>query len=561
VTAIPFPYFLLTRQSADFVAVHLQAQTDGFVGSEPYSPLIAEQKEVPQRSNPMNTSEQNSLLPSAYADFDQQPIAGVWRHGAGTKSTQDKDPFTGEVLVEIPQATKDDLDSAYSGAVKAQVDWAGAMPAERAGVMRRAATVMEKRREEIISWIIREAGGTRIKGTLEWEAVHSVFLEAATLPYMVEGRLLPTDIPGKESRVYRQPVGVVGIISPWNWPLQLSARSLAPALAVGNAVVIKPASDTPITGGLLLAKILEEAGLPSGVLSVVVGSGSEIGDAFVTHLTPRVISFTGSTPVGRNIGRLAAEASILKRVDLELGGNSPFVVLEDADLEAAVDAAVFGKFLHQGQICMITNRFIVDTKVHDEFVARFTERVKALKVGDPNLPDTLVGPVINQNQLDGLLEHIQGARDAGARQVVGGEPQGLVLPPHVFVDATNQMKVAREELFGPVAPIIRVSSEEEALQVANDTEYGLSSCVFSGDIDRGVKFAQRVEAGMTHVNDQPVNDIPYNPFGGEKNSGIGRFNGRWAVEAFTTEHWITVQHTRRLYPTNANEIKGPWAGG
>jgi aldehyde dehydrogenase (NAD+) len=503
----------------------------------------------------------NTTGPSLYMGFEQQPIAGKWRHGTSDKRTRDTDPFNGEVLLEIPQATQADLDDAYAGAAKAQADWQAAMPAERALVMRRTAAIMEARREEIMMWIIREAGGTRIKATLEWEAVHSVFLEAATLPYMVEGRLLPTDIPGKESRVYRQPVGVVGIISPWNWPLQLSARSLAPALAVGNAVVIKPASDTPVTGGLLLAKLLEEGGLPPGVLSVVVGAGSEIGDAFVTHSTPRVISFTGSTPVGRNIGRLAAEASILKRVDLELGGNSPFVVLGDADLEAAVEAAVFGKFLHQGQICMITNRFIIDSKVHDEFVARFVERVKALKVGDPNLPDTLIGPVINQNQLDGLLEHIQGARRDGARELVGGEPQGLVLPPHVFADATNEMAVAREELFGPVAPIIRVQGEEEALRVANDTQYGLSSCVFTSDIDRGVKFAQKVQAGMTHVNDQPVNDIPYNPFGGEKNSGIGRFNGRWAIEAFTTEHWITVQHIRRPYPTHADQIKGPWAGG
>lgn len=507
----------------------------------------------------MNTS--TPQPPASYSGFDQLPIAGTWRHGRGEKSTTDKDPYNGETLVEIPQATRDDLDAAYEGAVKAQVEWAAALPGQRAGVMRRAAAVMENRREEIISWVIRESGGTRIKATLEWEAVHSVFLEASSLPYMVEGHLLPTDTPGKESRVYRQPVGVVGIISPWNWPLQLSARSLGPALAVGNAVVIKPASDTPITGGLLLAKILEEAGLPAGVLSVVVGAGSEIGDAFVTHATPRVISFTGSTPVGRNIGRLAAEASILKRVDLELGGNSPFVVLDDADLEAAVEAAIFGKFLHQGQICMITNRFIIDTKVHDEFVDRFVSKVKELKVGDPNLPDTLIGPVINQNQLDGLLEHIKGAREAGARELVGGEPQGLVLPPHVFADATNQMKVAREELFGPVAPIIRVNGEEEALSVANDTEYGLSSCVFTSNIDRGLKFAQRVQAGMTHVNDQPVNDIPFNPFGGEKNSGIGRFNGRWAVDAFTTEHWITIQHTRRPYPTHADQIKGPWAGG
>ena len=265
---------------------------------------------------------------------------------------------------------------------------------------------MEVRREEIVAWLIHESGGTRIKANLEWKAVHGVLLEAATLPYLVEGRILPADIPGKESRMYRKPVGVVGVISPWNWPLQLTVRSTAPALAVGNAVVVKPASDTPITGGLLLAKIFEEAGLPPGVFSVIVGAGSEIGDAFVTHPTPRVISFTGSTPVGRNIAKLSAESSVLKRLELELGGNGPFVVLQDAELEQAVEAAVFGKFLHQGQTCMSINRFIVDERIHDEFLERLANRVRQLKVGD-QLPLIPVGPVINESQLNGLRSKIR----------------------------------------------------------------------------------------------------------------------------------------------------------
>lgn len=236
-----------------------------------------------------------------YTGFDQLPINGKWRRGKGTKVLRDFDPYSGELLVEIPHADRDDMDEAYQGAAKDRKEWAAALLGERAGVMRRAAQVMEARKEEIVKWVIRESGGTRIKASLEWEAVHGVLQEAATLPYLVEGRILPADIPGKESRMYRKPVGVIGVISPWNWPLQLSARSVAPALAVGNSVVVKPASDTPITGGLLLAKLFEEAGLPPGVLSVIVGAGSEIGDAFVTHPIPRVISFTGSTPVGRNI--------------------------------------------------------------------------------------------------------------------------------------------------------------------------------------------------------------------------------------------------------------------
>ena len=494
--------------------------------------------------------------------FDRgQFIAGAWRDGASGRRSKDIDPYTGETVAEFALAGKADLDAAYQAAAKAQVAWAAQLPADRAAVLGRAATLMEARRDEIIRWVIRESGSTRIKASLEWSSVYAVIRDAATMPYRVEGRSLPVDIPGKESRVYRKPVGVVGVISPWNWPFQLSARSVFPALAVGNAVVVKPASDTPVTGGLLLARILEEAGVPEGVFNVVVGAGSEIGDDFVRHPVPRVISFTGSTPVGRGIGRLAAEAPIIKRVELELGGNSPFVVLEDADLDRAVEAAVFGKFLHQGQICMIVNRFIVHDKLYDDFVDRFASRVRKLKYGNPDDPDTLIGPIINESQLDGLLERIREARASGVREVVGGEPQGLVLPPHVYADVTNDHYVAREELFGPIAPIIRARDEEDALRIANDTEHGLSSAVFTRDVDRGLRFAQRIQSGMAHVNDQPVNDVPGNPFGGEKNSGIGRFNGEWAIQAFTTDQWVTIQRERRRYPANADELDGAWGGG
>ena len=496
-----------------------------------------------------------------YSNFDKQPIAGQWRSGRDKARLADRNPYTGEVLVEIPHADRQDLEEAHAGALKAQKAWAAALPAERSAVMRKAAQVMEQRHDEIVHWLIAEAGSTRIKAELEWGAVHAGMLEAAFAPYRVEGRILPSDVPGKECRVYRQPVGVVGVISPWNWPLQLSNRSVAPALAVGNAVVLKPASDTPVTGGLLLAKIYEEAGLPPGVLSVVVGAGSEIGDAFVQHPASRVITFTGSTPVGRGIARLAAEAPVMKRVDLELGGNSPLVVLADADLEGAVEAAVFGSFLHQGQICMIANRVIVEKPLYERFVERFTARTRELKVGDPGDPETLVGPIINEKQLERLNSRIAEARASGARQTLGGEPQGQVLPPHVFADVRNDMLIAREEIFGPVAPIIQAANEEAALQIANQTTFGLSSSVFSRDLERATRFAQRLEAGMAHVNDQPVNDLANNPFGGEKNSGIGRFGGDWAVDAFTTDKWVTVQHVPRQFPASAAVLKGPWAGG
>jgi aldehyde dehydrogenase (NAD+) len=486
--------------------------------------------------------------PAPYGGFHQMPIAGKWRTGKSGEISMDTDPYNGDVLVRIPLANDQDVDEAFRFASESQVSWASTLPGERASIMRKSVEIMESRQAEIVEWLIRESGSTRIKANLEWEIARAIVLESASFPDRAAGSILPTDIPGKESRVYRQPVGVVGMISPWNFPLHLSLRSVAPALALGNAVVLKPASDTPVTGGLLIAKMFEEAGLPDGVLSVVVGAGRVIGDAFVLHPVPRVISFTGSTEVGRGVAEDAAKSPIIKRVALELGGNSPFVVLHDADVKLAVDAAVFGKFLHQGQICMAVNRFIVDARVHDEFVDRFVKRVRGLKYGDPKAPETAIGPIINQQQLKAIRGRIQKARSSGAREVVGGEPQGQVLPPHVFVDVTNEMPIAREEIFGPVAPIIKVKDYDRALQVANDTEHGLSSAVFTRDLERGLRFALGVQAGMTHVNDSPVNDIANSPFGGEKNSGIGRYNGEWAIEEFTTHHWVSVQHSPRQYP-------------
>jgi aldehyde dehydrogenase (NAD+) len=506
-----------------------------------------------------NTTSMSAAAAQPYGGFDRLPIAGTWREGRSGNILPDRDPYNGSVLVQIPQGNNEDLDTAFEGAAKAQAAWAAELPSARADVIRRAAAVFEARREEIVSWLIREAGSTRLKANLEWASSHAILIWGAAAPDLVEGKNLPTDIRGKEGRVHRKPVGVVGVISPWNWPLHLSSRSIVPALAVGNAVVVKPASDTPVTGGLLLAKIFEEAGLPPGVLNVMVGAGREIGDAFVTHPVPRVISFTGSTPVGRRIAELAAKAAILKKVDLELGGNGPFVVLDDADINNAVEAATFGKFLHQGQICIAINRIIVDQSVHDAFLDSFVERVRSLKVGDPSEPDTMIGPIINQSQLDHLVARIRKAPEAGARLLVGDSPQGLVLPPHVFADVTNDMELAREEIFGPVAPVIRAADADDALRIANDTGYGLAGAVFTSDLDRGAQFAQQMQVGMAHVNDQSVVDLPNSPFGGEKNSGIGRFNGTWVIEAFTTDQWVTVQHTPRRYPWNARDVQGPWS--
>jgi aldehyde dehydrogenase (NAD+) len=496
----------------------------------------------------MNSAVNTQPKPSGYVSLGKQFISGRWRDGRAGRSLADLDPYKGSEILSIALANREDLDEAFAAAAKAQHDWDVALPGEKAAVFRRAATIMEERHEEIVSWLIRESGSTRVKSEMEWQATWAMTLEAASFPYRVEGRILPIDVPGKESRVYRRPLGVVGVISPWNWPMYLTHRSVAAALAVGNGVVVKPADDTPITGGLLMAAVLEEAGLPKGLLNVVVGSIAEIGDAFTLHPTPRFISFTGSTRVGKHIGSLAVTGEHLKRVALELGGNAPLIVLDDADIDLAVNAAVFGRFLHQGQICMSVNRIIVDTGIYDEFAKKFVQRVKGLKYGDPNDPDTAIGPVINQRQLDGMVSRIKEARSGGLKEVLGGKPEGLVLPPHVFVDVENGTEFAQAEQFGPIVPLIRADGEAGALRLANDTQFGLSSAVFTRDEGRGLRFALQVQAGMTHINDMSVNDSPNNPFGGEKNSGIGRFGGDWIIAEFTTDHWITVQHQARTYP-------------
>src|SRR5690606_35939332 len=290
-------------------------------------------------ASPASLSASTAASPSPYTDFDKQYLAGTWRLGGSDRVQQDTNPYNGDTLAEIRLANQQDVNDAYQAAAQAQREWAARLPGERADILRRAIRIIDARADEIRGWIIRESGSTRAST-----------LEASTLPNRVEGRILASSVKGQESRVYREPLGVVGIISPWNFPFHLSMRSVAPALALGNGVVLKPASDTPISGGLLLAKIFEEAGVPAGLFSVVIGAGSEIGDYFVAHPVPRLISFTGSTDVGRNVGRIASGGQHIKRVALELGGNAPLVVLGDADVGQAAHAAVVGRFLHQGQI-------------------------------------------------------------------------------------------------------------------------------------------------------------------------------------------------------------------
>ncbi|WP_018296266.1 aldehyde dehydrogenase family protein [Corynebacterium lubricantis] len=473
---------------------------------------------------------------------------GGWREGTSEGTTVSTNPFDNSEITTFKQASKQDVDDAYATAKKAQVEWAAMAPSERSKVLHAAADYIEENQEAIAELISRESGSTVIKANTEVGIAVGSIRESASFPTRVHGTIHPSNTPGKTNYVFREPLGVVGVISPWNFPFGLSMRSVAPALALGNAVVLKPASDTPVVGGTMLATVFEAAGLPTGVLNVVIGSGSEIGDHFVESPVPSLISFTGSTPVGKNVGATAVGGKYIKKVALELGGNAPLVVLDDADVDKAVAAASMGKFLHQGQICMAINRIIVDAKVYDEFVEKYAARVSGIAYGDQTDPGNCVGPIINDSQLKSVTGKIEQARAEGAREVVSGEIVGRVVPPHVFADVTPDMEIFREEIFGPVVGIAKADNEAHALELANDTEFGLSSAVFTTDLMRGVKFGRGIKAGMTHINDITVNDEAHVMFGGEKNSGLGRFNGEWAIEEFTTDHWIGVQSEPGDYP-------------
>ena len=488
-----------------------------------------------------------------YENLDRLFVAGERRTGSGDTLTNIC-PWDESTIFEMAAATDKDVDDAFAAAQEAQAEWGALPPSARAAQMVKIAEVLEARKDEIAEWIVREVGGTKVKAALELMLCTDFARKGGVWPFMVEGAILPEDIPGKESRVYRQPAGVVALISPWNFPLQLTARTLFPALSLGNAVVIKPASDSIVTGGTIFAAICKEAGLPDGLVSVLPGSGSDVGDAMIKHPVPSVVSFTGSTPVGRGVGKAALDGEMIKPVELELGGNSPIVVLDDADLDYAVEASVWGKFMHQGQICMIANRIIVEAPIYDRFVEAYVERVKKLPVGERDNPECFIGPIINRDQFDKVTGLIDDAKKQGATVAHGGDPDGLVLPPHVMTDLDADSCLLNTEIFGPVAPIQKARDEAEALKFANATEYGLSSAVFSQDEGRALAFAKQVQAGVTHINDQPVNDSPFSPFGGVKNSGIGRFNGHWAVEAFTTTRWISVQHEKRQFPFSAEDI-------
>jgi aldehyde dehydrogenase (NAD+) len=481
-----------------------------------------------------------------FADVNKQFIHGVWREGSSPNYYNIEDPYDNSLIEKVKLANTSDIDEAYRAAKAAQKHWAQVAKEEKTALIEKVSMIVDQNKDELVDLLVRETGSSVLKANIEIQLTLGLMNEVKTYPSRMEPRIEPSVIPGKENMVFREPAGVVSVISPFNFPFYLSMRAIAPAIATGNAVVHKPDIQTALSGGAVIGKIFEMAGLPPGVLNVILTDIAEIGDYFVEHPIPRIISFTGSTAVGRHIGSLAAKN--LKRVALELGGNSPFIVMEDADVDQAVNAAVFGKFLHQGQICMIINRFLVHRKIYGEFVQKFAERAAQVPYGDPKDPKTIIGPIINEKQIAKVLNLIESAKKEGARMILEGKRIGNVITPFVFADVRNDMTAAQSEIFGPVALMIPFDSEAEAIEMANQTEYGLSSAIFTSDMDKGIRYARMIESGACHINDQTVNDEPAMPFGGEKCSGIGRYGGQWGLDEFTTTKWITVQKENRSYP-------------
>ncbi|MFB7910605.1 aldehyde dehydrogenase family protein [Kitasatospora sp. NPDC059146] len=483
---------------------------------------------------------------SYFSELALQYIDGEWCSGSGSWDIVDVDPYTGDKLATITVATVAEVDRAYRAAERAQRTWAATNPYQRRLVFERALRLLEEREGEIVRAVMAELGGTALKAGFELSLVKDVLRECLHLSVATEGRLLPSPAPGKENRLYRLPVGVVGVISPFNFPLFLGLKAIGPALALGNGVVLKPHQETPIVGGSLIAKLFEDAGLPPGLLNVVITDIAEIGDSFLEHPVPKVISFTGSDQIGRHVATVAA--AHFKRTVLELGGNSALIVLDDADVDYAVDAAVFSRFVHQGQVCMAANRVLVDRRVLAEFTEKFVAKIASLTVGDPRDPATHIGPLINAVQADAINAQVDQAVAGGATALLRGATAGSLMAPTVLTGLAEDAPILQRELFGPVVLLVPFDGEEEAVRLANHTPFGLSGAVHTADVERGVRVAQRIETGMIHVNGGTIADEPGVPFGGEKNSGLGRLNGEYTVDAFTTVKWISVQHGRAQFP-------------
>jgi benzaldehyde dehydrogenase (NAD) len=471
-------------------------------------------------------------------------FSGRWQMAKGG-SREVIEPATGKVLTEVGFADAEDVREAAKTAAAAQVEWAATPADQRAAVLRRAAQFLEAHAEQLRTWIVRETGCIPPKADFELQFVTNILIEAAATATQPPGVMLPSG-PKRMSFARRVPHGVVGIISPFNFPLILSARAVAPALALGNAVILKPDPQTPVTGGFILARLFEAAGLPAGLLHVLPG-GVATGEALVTDPDVAMISFTGSTAAGRRVGELASKH--LKKVTLELGGKNSTIVLDDADLDVAASCVAWSCYLHQGQICMATGNVLAHRSIARDLTERLVQKAKHLPVGDPNTQQVALGPLINARQVERVEGIVKDALTKGAVLRTGGTSEGLFYQPTVLEDVKPGMRVLQEEVFGPVIAVVPFDTDEEAIALNNSTEYGLSAGVITRSLERAMHFTAKLKTGIVHINDQTVGDEPWVPFGGRGASGNGgRHGGVANWEEFTQWQWVTFQDRATPYP-------------
>ncbi len=475
-------------------------------------------------------------------------IGGESRAASNGATFERRNPLDNSVATTAPAATAADAVAAVDAAAKAFPVWSAMGPSQRRALLMKASAALEAKGEQFAAAMAAETGASGIWAGFNVHLAAGMLLEAAALTTQINGELIPSDVPGSLAMAVRQPAGVVLGIAPWNAPVILAVRAIATPLACGNTVILKGSELCPHTHGLII-EALQEAGLPAGVVNFVTNAPADAGavvEAMVAHPALRRVNFTGSTRVGRIIAQTCAK--YLKPVVLELGGKAPFVVLDDADVDAAVAAATFGSFANSGQICMSTERIVVDEAVADEFVEKLAARAKSLPLGDPRKGPVVLGSVVDMMTVERCNALIDDALAKGAKLVCGGKAENTLMPATLLDKVTPEMKIYREESFAPVKAIVRVKGEEEAIAIANDNEFGLSSAVFGRDIARAWQVAARIESGICHVNGPTVHDEAQMPFGGVKDSGYGRFGGKAGIEAFTELRWITVQTTPRHYP-------------
>lgn len=475
-------------------------------------------------------------------------MGGQAATATGGASFDRHNPLDGQVATRAPAATPDDARAAVDAAAQAFPAWAAVGPGERRALLMRASQALAAKGEAIAAAMAAETGASGLWAGFNVHLAADMLLEAAALTTQISGQIIPSNIPGSVAMAVRQPAGVVLGIAPWNAPVILAVRAIATPLACGNTVVLKGSELCPATHGLVI-EALQDAGLPAGVVNFVTNAPADaaaVVEAMIAHPAVRRVNFTGSTRVGRLIGQTAARH--LKPAILELGGKAPFIVLDDADIPAAVAGCTFGAFANSGQICMSTERIIVDEQVADDFVARLTARAQALPLGDPRQGPVVLGSVVDMHTVHRANALIDDALAKGARLLCGGKASSTLMPATLLDHVTADMDIFREETFAPVKAIVRVRGVEQAIAVANDNEFGLSSAVYGRDTARAWQVAARLETGICHINGPTVHDEAQMPFGGVKASGYGRFGGQAGIDAFTETRWITMQTRERHYP-------------